>query len=175
MINLQVCPEEIQNILQRLSSRLHSTSQSGASSLGNKCCVGRKSSSTNIMEFNGQYRLERYEGIEEFMSAIGRPGLAKRMHTDEIYYEFEVNGNDFKITTRKGSNVSMNSFTIGEEAEMDMPSGEIIKTVVKREGNTLKYSLENICCSWELLDSNTLISSLALGDVTYKRFFKRLQ
>ncbi|KAG2466908.1 FABP1 protein, partial [Polypterus senegalus] len=59
--------------------------------------------------------------------------------------EIVQNGNSFKVTVTTGTKVLVNEFTIGEEAELQTPTGEKIKGVVTKEGeNKLKVNLKGI-------------------------------
>ncbi|XP_002663094.2 fatty acid binding protein 1-B.1 [Danio rerio] len=127
------------------------------------------------MPFSGKFELEKYEGWEEFMTAIGHQELLKKANDGKTQFEIQENGNDYCLTTRSGGKVLNNSFTIGQDTEIQMLSGDKVKTVVHKDGQKLKAALGNITLTWELLDENTLLITLSTADnVAYKRFSKRV-
>uniref|UniRef100_H3C222 Fatty acid binding protein 1b, tandem duplicate 1 n=1 Tax=Tetraodon nigroviridis TaxID=99883 RepID=H3C222_TETNG len=116
------------------------------------------------------------ENFEPFMKAIGVPDeIIQQIKDIMSFTEIVQNGNDFKITTTTGPKVTVNQFTIGKETEMDAISGEKIKkTVFRLEDNKLKVSLKNIESVTELVDPNTLVAVMTLGDIVYKSTSKRV-
>ncbi|XP_061784783.1 fatty acid-binding protein, liver-type-like [Nerophis lumbriciformis] len=127
------------------------------------------------MSFSGKFQLESQENFEPFMKAIGVPDeLIQKGKDLKSVSEIEENGGVFKVTVTTGSNVLVNSFTIGQEAELNTITGEKVKAVVQREGNKLKVSLKGIVSVTELVDANTLVNTMTLGDVVYKRTNKRI-
>nr|XP_061804609.1 fatty acid-binding protein, liver-type-like [Nerophis lumbriciformis] len=126
------------------------------------------------MSFSGKYQLESQENFEPFMKAIGLPDdLIQKGKDVKSISEIEENGNNFKVTVTTGSKVLVNSFTIGQEAELETITGEKVKAVVQREGNTLKVSLKGIE-SVTRLDGDTIVNTMTLGDIVYKRMSKRI-
>ncbi|KAM9391458.1 fatty acid-binding protein, liver-type-like [Pholidichthys leucotaenia] len=127
------------------------------------------------MSFSGKYQQESRENFEPFMKAMGVPDehiqIAKGLKS---ITEIEQNGDTFKITITTGSNVMVSNFTIGQEAEFADLTGDKVKAVVHREGNSLKANLKGITSITELLDNNTLVSKLVLGDVVYTTTSKRM-
>ncbi|XP_057688048.1 fatty acid-binding protein, liver-type-like [Corythoichthys intestinalis] len=128
----------------------------------------------DTMSFSGKYQLESQENFEPFMKAIGLPDdLIQKGKDVKSISEIEENGNNFKVTVTTGSKVLVNSFTIGQEAELETITGEKVKAVVQREGNTLKVSLKGIE-SVTRLDGDTIVNTMTLGDIVYKRMSKRI-
>ncbi|XP_049619596.1 fatty acid-binding protein, liver-type-like [Syngnathus scovelli] len=126
------------------------------------------------MSFSGKYQLESQENFEPFMKAIGLPDdLIQKGKDVKSISEIEENGNNFKVTVTTGTNVLVNSFTIGQEAELETVTGEKVKAVVQREGNTLKVSLKGIE-SVTRLEGDTIVNTMTLGDIVYKRTSKRV-
>ncbi|KTG43642.1 hypothetical protein cypCar_00031155 [Cyprinus carpio] len=119
-----------------------------------------------IMSFSGKYQLESQEGFVDFMKAIGKD--------IKSVSEIEQNGDQFKVTVTTGPKVLTNSFTVGQEAEIETLTGEKMKAVVNKEGNKLKVVLNKITSITELVDENTLVNTLTLGSLVYKRISKRL-
>ncbi|XP_014889721.1 fatty acid-binding protein, liver-type [Poecilia latipinna] len=127
------------------------------------------------MSFTGKYQLESHENFEAFMKAIGVPDeLIQKGKDLKSVSEIEETGDDFKVTVTTGSNVITNAFTIGKEAEMQSLTGEKIKGVVVRDGNKLKVSLKGIESVTELTDANTIVNTMTVGDIVYKRISKRM-
>uniref|UniRef100_A0A673G063 Fatty acid binding protein 1-B.1-like n=1 Tax=Sinocyclocheilus rhinocerous TaxID=307959 RepID=A0A673G063_9TELE len=132
------------------------------------------------MSFSGKYQLESQEGFVEFMKAIGLPDdLIEKGKDIKSVTEIEENGDQFKVTITTGAKVMINSFTIGQETEIESLTGEKIKAVVNKEGNKLKSVLNKVTSVTELVDGNMLvdvseISTLTLGSLVYKRISKRL-
>ncbi|XP_076587386.1 fatty acid-binding protein, liver-type-like [Chaetodon auriga] len=127
------------------------------------------------MSFAGKYQLESQENFEPFMKAIGVPEeLIQKGKDLTSISEIEENGDNFKVTITTGTKVLTNSFTIGKEAEMETLTGEKIKAVVRREGNKLKVSLKGVESVTELVDANTIVNTMTLGGLVYKRTSKRM-
>ncbi|XP_029961343.1 fatty acid-binding protein, liver-type isoform X2 [Salarias fasciatus] len=127
------------------------------------------------MSFSGKYQLESQENFEPFMKAIGLPDeLIQKGKDIKSVSEIEENGDDFKVTVTTGSKVLVNSFTLGKEAELETLTGEKVKSVVRREGNKLKVSLKGIDSVTELVDANTIVNTMTVGGIVYKRTSKRM-
>nr|XP_046243736.1 fatty acid-binding protein, liver-type-like [Scatophagus argus] len=127
------------------------------------------------MSFSGKYQLQSQENFEPFMRAIGLPEeLIKKGEDLKSISEIEETGDDFKVTVTTGSKVLVNSFTIGKEAELETITGEKVKSVVHREGNKLKVSLKGIESVTEMVDGNTIVNTMTLGGIVYKRISKRM-
>ncbi|XP_036434691.1 fatty acid-binding protein, liver-type-like [Colossoma macropomum] len=127
------------------------------------------------MAFSGKYQLESHEGFEAFMKATGLPDdLIEKGKDIKSTSEIEQNGDNFKVTVTTGTKVLVSSFTVGQEAELETLTGEKVKSVVRKEGNKLKVTLKGIESVTELVDANTLVNTLTLGNLTYKRVSKRV-
>ncbi|XP_038560557.1 fatty acid-binding protein, liver-type [Micropterus salmoides] len=127
------------------------------------------------MSFSGKYQLESQENFEPFMKAIGLPDeLIQKGKDVKSISEIEEAGDSFKVTVTTGSKVLVNNFTIGKEAELETITGEKVKSVVHREGNKLKVSLKGIESVTELVDGNTIVNTMTLGGIVYKRTSKRI-
>ncbi|MED6289910.1 Fatty acid-binding protein, liver-type [Characodon lateralis] len=128
-----------------------------------------------IMSFTGKYQLESQENFEPFMKALGiSDDLIQKGKDLKSISEIEEAGDNFKVTITTGSNVITNSFTIGQETELQSITGEKIKGVVHREGNKLKVSLKGIESTTELVDANTIVNTMTAGGNVYKRTSKRM-
>ncbi|XP_076857353.1 fatty acid binding protein 1-B.1-like [Brachyhypopomus gauderio] len=127
------------------------------------------------MSFSGKFQLESHEGFESFMKAMGlADDLIEKGKDIKSTSEIEQNGDHFKVTVTTGPKVIVHSFTIGQEAEMETLTGEKVKTVVTKEGNKLKATLKGILSVTELIDANTIVHTMSVGDIVYKRTNKRV-
>ncbi|XP_060894700.1 fatty acid-binding protein, liver-type-like [Labrus mixtus] len=127
------------------------------------------------MSFSGKYQLESQENFEPFMKAIGLPDeLIQKGKNIKSISEIEETGDTFKVTVTIGTKVLVNSFTIGKEAEIETITGEKVKAVVMRDGKSLKVSLKGIESVTELVDENTILNTMTLGSIVYKRTLKRM-
>ncbi|XP_067084231.1 fatty acid-binding protein, liver-type-like [Osmerus mordax] len=127
------------------------------------------------MSFSGKYQLETHENFEAFMKAIGLPDdLIQKGKDIKSVSEIEENGNSFKVTVTTGTKVLCNNFTIGQEAELETLTGEKVKSVVMRDGNKLKVSLKGIESITELVDANTIVNTMTVAGIAYKRTSKRM-
>uniref|UniRef100_A0A8C2KXX7 Liver-type fatty acid-binding protein n=1 Tax=Cyprinus carpio TaxID=7962 RepID=A0A8C2KXX7_CYPCA len=112
-----------------------------------------------IMSFSGKYQLESQEGFVDFMKAIGLPDdMIEKGKDIKSVSEIEQNGDQFKVTVTTGPKILTNSFTVGQEAEIETLTGEKMKAVVNKEGNKLKVVLNKITSITELVDENTLVN-----------------
>ncbi|KAM6945017.1 fatty acid-binding protein, liver-type-like [Lycodopsis pacificus] len=122
------------------------------------------------MSFSGKYQLESQENFESFMKAIGLPDeLIQKGKDIKSISEIEEDGDNFKVTVTTGSKILVNTFKIGEEAELETLTGEKAKAVVQRDGNKLTVSLKGIESVTELVDGNTIVNTMTLGSIVYKR------
>ncbi|XP_048853875.1 fatty acid binding protein 1-B.1-like [Brienomyrus brachyistius] len=127
------------------------------------------------MAFTGKYELRSRENFEPFMKMIGLPDeLIEQNKEIKSISEIEQSGDQFKVTITTGAKVLVNSFTVGQPTELEMITGEKVKTVVRLEGNKLTALLNGVESVTELVDENTLVNSLILGGVTYKGISKRM-
>ncbi|CAL8345230.1 unnamed protein product [Lota lota] len=127
------------------------------------------------MSFTGKYQLESQENFEAFMKAIGLPDeLIQKGKDIKSVSEIEENGDNFKVTVTTGSKVLVNTFIIGQESDLETVTGEKVKAVVKRDANKLKVSLKGIESVTELVDANTIVNTMTLGGIVYRRISKRV-
>ncbi|XP_054028299.1 fatty acid-binding protein, liver-like [Dryobates pubescens] len=127
------------------------------------------------MSFTGKYELQSQENFEPFMKALGLPDDQIQKGKDiKSTSEIVQDGNKFKFTVTIGSKVMTNEFTIGEEFEFTMPTGEKAKTVVQMEGNNkLVATMKGIKYVSEL-NGDIMTSVVTMGDLTFKRVMKRI-
>ncbi|XP_030046901.1 fatty acid-binding protein 1, liver isoform X1 [Microcaecilia unicolor] len=131
--------------------------------------------SISKMSFNGKYQLQSQENVETFMQAIGVPNDIIQKGKDlKTTCEIEQNDKSFKITMSTGSKVIKHEFTIGKETELEIPTGEKVKTTVNMEGdNKLVANLKSVKSVTEI-SGDTLTSTMTVGDITCKRVSKRI-
>ncbi|XP_033025570.1 fatty acid-binding protein, liver [Lacerta agilis] len=127
------------------------------------------------MSFNGKFELQTHENFEPFMKAIGLSDEMIEKGKDlKSISEIVQNGKKFKVTVTTGSKVLTNEFTIGEEAELQTPTGEKVKATVQMEGdNKMVVNLKNIKSVTEI-NGDTITNTLSVGDIQYKRISKRI-
>ncbi|GAB0187984.1 fatty acid-binding protein, liver [Grus americana] len=126
------------------------------------------------MSFTGKYELQSQENFEPFMKALGLPDDQIQKGKDiKSISEIVQDGKKFKVTVTTGSKVLHNEFTVGEECEMELLTGEKVKAVVQLEGNKLVANLKGLTSVTEL-NGDTITNTLTMGDLTYKRISKRI-
>ncbi|NXG27426.1 FABPL protein, partial [Dromaius novaehollandiae] len=127
------------------------------------------------MSFTGKYELQSQENFEPFMKALGLPDDQIQKGKDiKSTSEIVQDGKKFKVTVTTGSKVLTNEFTIGEESEMVMLTGEKVKAIVHMEGdNKLVASMKGLKSVTEL-NGDTITNTMTLGDLSYKRISKRI-
>ncbi|NXB19095.1 FABPL protein, partial [Rhagologus leucostigma] len=127
------------------------------------------------MSFTGKYELQSQENFEPFMKALGLPDEQIQKGKDiKSISEIVQDGKKFTVTVTTGTKVMKNEFTIGEESEMEMLNGEKVKTVVQMEGNNKLVTQLKGMKSVTELNGDTIIHTMTLGDLTYKRVSKRI-
>ncbi|XP_043556872.1 fatty acid-binding protein, liver-like [Chiloscyllium plagiosum] len=127
------------------------------------------------MAFNGRYELQSQDKFAEFMKAIGlSDDLIEKGKDQKSTSEIVETGDHFKITVTTGSKVLVNEFTIGEETEIESPTGDKIKAIVNRDGNNkLVAKIQNITSVTEI-NGDQLTNTMTIGDIAYKRISKRI-
>ncbi|NXW84899.1 FABPL protein, partial [Alopecoenas beccarii] len=127
------------------------------------------------MSFTGKYQLQSHENFEPFMKAIGLPDEQIQKGKDlKSITEIVQDGKNFKITTTTGSKVLHNEFTIGQECDMELMTGEKVKALIQMEGdNKLIGSIKGLQSVTEL-NGDTITHTMTIGDITYKRISKRI-
>ncbi|KAM7078259.1 fatty acid-binding protein, liver [Molossus nigricans] len=127
------------------------------------------------MNFSGKYQLQSQENFESFMKAIGMPDdLIQKGKDIKGVTEIVQTGKHFKLTITTGSKVIQNEFTLGEESELELMTGEKVKAVVQLEGeNRLVTSFKGIKSVSEF-NGDTVTHTMTLGDIVFKRLSKRI-
>ncbi|XP_050194707.1 fatty acid-binding protein, liver [Myiozetetes cayanensis] len=127
------------------------------------------------MSFTGKYELQSQENFEPFMKALGLPDDQIQKGKDiKSTTEIVQNGKKFKVTVTTGSKVLTNEFTIGEECEIEMLTGEKAKALVQMEGNNKLITNVKGMKSITELNGDTITHTMMMGDLTYKRISKRV-
>ncbi|NXT02429.1 FABPL protein, partial [Jacana jacana] len=127
------------------------------------------------MSFTGKYELLSQENFEPFMKALGLPDDQIQKGKDiKSISEIVQDGKKFKVTVTTGSKVMHNEFTIGEECDIELVTGEKVKAVVQMEGdNKLVANVKGMKSTTEL-NGDTITHTMTMGDLTYKRISKRI-
>ncbi|XP_058693328.1 fatty acid-binding protein, liver [Poecile atricapillus] len=127
------------------------------------------------MSFTGKYELQSQENFEPFMRAMGLPEDQIQKGKDlKSISEIVQDGKKFTITVTTGSKVITNKFTIGEESEIELMTGEKVKVVVQMEGNNKLVTQVKGMKSVTELNGDTITYSMTKGDITLKRVSKRI-
>uniref|UniRef100_A0A673ZTB6 Fatty acid binding protein 1 n=1 Tax=Salmo trutta TaxID=8032 RepID=A0A673ZTB6_SALTR len=126
------------------------------------------------MSFSGKYQMETHENFESFMEAVAQLMTLSHACRHQSIYEIEETGDHFKVTVTTGTKIFTNSFTIGQETELEAPTGERVNSLVMRESNKLKVSLKGIESVTELADANTLVNTMTVAGIAYKRISERM-
>ncbi|NXP19171.1 FABPL protein, partial [Scytalopus superciliaris] len=127
------------------------------------------------MSFTGKYELQSQENFEPFMKALGLPDDQIQKGKDiKSTTEIVQDGKKFKVTVTTGSKVLKNEFTIGEECEIEMLTGEKAKAMVQMEGNNKLIANVKGLKSITELNGDTITHTMMMGDLTCKRISKRV-
>ncbi|KAJ7403865.1 Fatty acid-binding protein, liver [Willisornis vidua] len=127
------------------------------------------------MSFTGKYELQSQENFEAFMKALGLPDDQIQKGKDiKSTTEIVQDGKKFTVTVTTGSKVLKNEFTIGEECEIEMLTGEKAKALVQMEGNNKLIANVKGLKSITELNGDTITHTMMLGDLTCKRISKRV-
>ncbi|NXS09246.1 FABPL protein, partial [Neodrepanis coruscans] len=127
------------------------------------------------MSFTGKYQLQSQENFEPFMKALGLPDDQIQKGKDlKSTTEIVQDGKKFTVTVTTGTKVMKNEFTIGEESEIELMTGEKAKALVQMEGNNKLIANVKGMKSVTELNGDTITHTMTLGDVTCKRVSKRI-
>ncbi|XP_065693678.1 fatty acid-binding protein, liver [Patagioenas fasciata] len=127
------------------------------------------------MSFTGKYQLQSLENFEPFMKALGLPDEQIQKAKDlKSITEIVQDGKHFKVTMTAGSKVIHNEFTIGQECDMELITGEKVKAVIQMEGdNKLVGTMKGLRFVTEL-NGDIITHATTTGDITCKRISKRI-
>ncbi|NXR98223.1 FABPL protein, partial [Oxylabes madagascariensis] len=127
------------------------------------------------MSFSGKYELQSQENFEPFMRAIGLPEEQIQKGKDlKSVTEIVQDGKKFTVTVTTGSKVLKNQFTIGEESEIEIMTGEKVKVVVQMEGNNKLVAQAKGMKAVTELNGDIITHTMTVGDHTLKRVSKRI-
>uniref|UniRef100_A0A8C3RHN2 Fatty acid-binding protein, liver n=1 Tax=Cyanoderma ruficeps TaxID=181631 RepID=A0A8C3RHN2_9PASS len=141
---------------------------------GTFSCV-RSTESISTMSFTGKYELQSQENFEPFMRAIGLPEDQIQKGKDlKSVTEIVQDGKKFTVTVTTGTKVMKNQFTIGEESEIELMTGEKVKVVVQMEGNNKLVAEVKGMKSVTELNGDTITHTMTAGNITLKRVSKRV-
>ncbi|NXA06397.1 FABPL protein, partial [Sapayoa aenigma] len=127
------------------------------------------------MSFTGKYELQSQENFEPFMKALGLPDDQIQKGKDlKSITEIVQDGKKFKVTVTTGSKVMKNEFTIGEECDLELMTGEKAKALVQMEGNNKLITSVKGMKSVTELNGDTITHTMTVGNVTCKRISKRI-
>ncbi|NWY37337.1 FABPL protein, partial [Sylvia atricapilla] len=127
------------------------------------------------MSFTGKYELQSQENFEPFMRAIGLPEdqIQKGKNLKSVS-EIVQDGKKFTSTVTTGSKVIKNQFTIGEESEIELMTGEKVKAMVQMEGNNKLIGEAKGIKTIVELNGDTITYTMTFGGITMKRVSKRI-
>ncbi|XP_009467703.1 PREDICTED: gastrotropin [Nipponia nippon] len=127
------------------------------------------------MAFAGKYEFEGDENYDDFVKKIGLPGDKIEMGRNcKIVTEVVQNGNDFTWTQHfPGGRTTTNTFTIGQEADMETMGGKKFKATVKMEDGKIVAEFPNYRHTAEICGGKLVEISTASG-VVYRRTSKRI-
>lgn len=128
------------------------------------------------MSFNGIYQLESHENFVPFMRVMGLPDeFIEKGKNMKSVSEIVQNGDHFTVKVTTDFKVLVNSFTVGQECEMETFTGEKVKATMVMEDNKLKVTFQGIESVTEKVDDDTIINTLTVAGVSYKRISKRIK
>ncbi|XP_044062120.1 gastrotropin-like [Siniperca chuatsi] len=122
------------------------------------------------MAFTGKYVLESQENYEEFLKALGIED-PKDTNNDEIITDIYQN-DDFRLTKFLMDKTWNNTFSIGQESELETMDGETFKTTVTLDGGKLKIQFPKYIYTAEVA-GDKLIEVNTIGAVTNKMISKK--
>nr|XP_046261885.1 gastrotropin-like [Scatophagus argus] len=125
------------------------------------------------MAFTGKYELESQDNYEEFLDAIGLLG-AKTEH--KVVTEVVQNGNDFTWKQSIPNWTWCNTFTVGQECELETMTGSKFKAPVTMEGGKISVPFPQYHFTAEIVEDKLVMICVTQGEkgVTFKRVSKRI-
>ncbi|NWV08599.1 FABP6 protein, partial [Ptilonorhynchus violaceus] len=127
-----------------------------------------------IMAFTGKYEFESDENYDAFVQKIGLSSDKVELGRNcKIVTEVVQNGNNFTWTQHfPGGHSTTNTFTVGQEAEMETIGGKKFKATVKLEDGKLVADFPNYRHTSEISGGKLVETSTCAG-VVYKRTSKK--
>lgn len=122
-----------------------------------------------MVDFNGNWTLDRTEGGAEFMAALGIPADKVPKKVD---LEVTQNGDDFsfKVITDKGTRE--HSVTIGKPFKESI-MGHEVEGAASRDGDRIVTANNKGSETVREIINGELVVSMTVKGVTAKRFFKK--
>ncbi|NXD25511.1 FABP6 protein, partial [Spelaeornis formosus] len=122
------------------------------------------------MAFTGKYEFEGDENYDAFVQKIGLPSDKVEMGRNcKIVTEVVQNGNDFTWTQHfPGGRTTTNSFTVGQEADMETMGGKKFKATVKMEAGKLVADFPNYLHTAEICGGKLVEVSAQRSGVVHK-------
>ncbi|XP_068123030.1 fatty acid-binding protein, liver-like [Hyperolius riggenbachi] len=127
-----------------------------------------------MMDFTGTYELQSHENMEAFLRAMGVPeNVIEKGKNAKGVTEIKQHGNHFVINMATGPKVQHLEFNLGEETEVEVPTGEKVKSTMNLEDGKLVTKFKGVTTVMEL-SGDTLTSELTFKDIVCKRISKRI-
>jgi len=127
--------------------------------------------------FVGKFKLASQENFDEYMKAIG-VGMAKRAMARAAtpVVTYSLNGDEITIVTTSMKDYT-SKYTIGVECDEETLDGRKTKSVFQVQGDKLvkkeSWDGKTVTLTYEL-DSNGLVVTICLGDITCVRKYNRM-
>lgn len=129
----------------------------------------------------GTYQHERNENLDECFKAMGIPYIPRKiMCVSRPRLEITNDGEKWTIRTITMMQTTEQTFSLGEEYEQTMPSGDTLKNVTTMDGDSLVTTSitpdnSKVLRKYEFTDDNVVLTLTheKSGQVA-KRYFKRL-
>ncbi|XP_007896233.1 fatty acid-binding protein 1, liver [Callorhinchus milii] len=127
------------------------------------------------MDFSGQYELQSQENAVPFMKAMGLSDeMIGKVKDLKSTTKIVQTGQDILVAIHTGSQVLVNEFTLGKEMNMETPTGDTVKAMMKLEGdNKLVVTTAAITSVAELVEDR-LINTITFQGIVYKRISKKV-
>ncbi|XP_062901197.1 fatty acid-binding protein 1, liver-like [Mobula hypostoma] len=128
------------------------------------------------MDFSGRYELQSQENMEPFMSALGVPDdVIEKIKDLKSVTKIVQNGEDFIVAIETGNQVLVNNFTLGQETQVETPTGERVKAIMNLAGeNKLVVNTEDVTSVAEF-NGDLLTNTITLAGIVYKRISKKVE
>ncbi|KAJ0011907.1 hypothetical protein NQD34_012882 [Periophthalmus magnuspinnatus] len=127
------------------------------------------------MSFAGRWETESQEGYAEFCKLLGIPDdVIERGRDYKLITEITQDGNTFTWTQLYPANHKVtNTFTVGQETDMETIGGKKFKATVIMDGGKLTATFPNYHHTSEIAGGKLVETSKA-GSVVLKRTSKKI-
>jgi len=133
-----------------------------------------------MVQFTGEYKQEKQENIDAYLTAVGMPWIARKT-AGNITPALEVtkNGDEWTMTWKSTMMSSTAKFTIGVEFVEKNPRGKEIKAIATFENDTLTIITQpengEVRRILKFTDAGIDMTMLAVKpNVSGKRIFRRI-